>query len=307
MPFVGARTLVQPGRFLFPMDDDQMNSITTKWRSAPLLKKPLVEEATLTLTRDLVTIEDINPDSLPASTELATNINPPEKHQQIGLDASRKMLRGFLQGLEPPTGSRCATLIVDMSLHAAEMLKAAAKDHLLSSTGMSTYYMGFAAGEEKLEWAVSHFETWATEGFLDGSLPLPKSVSLPPAEIPADMVETAPPQPALNLLTWNKSAKVSGLPTLKTPNALLQKYHDHPRFATEFQSILEAARQEMPLDMVADENSKGGQKRAATFATEVGMQPPEKKAKEAATQEGLVKLEAIQYHIFCFLHISFGF
>lgn len=312
MHVLGARTLVQPGRFLYPMEDEHMSAVNTKWRSAPLLKKPLVEEATLTHTRDLLVIEDVSPESLPVTTEVATNINPPEKHQQIGVDAGRKMLRGFLQGLEPPTGSRCAVLIVDMSLRTAEILKAAATDHLLSSTGLSTYYMGFAAGEEKLEWAIAHFETWATERFLVGSLPLPKSVSLPPAELPGDMVEAAPPQPSLNVLTWNTKVKFSGLATLKTPSALLQKYHDHQRFATEFQAILETARQELPLDMVADESSsnKGGHKRPVTFNTETGMVPPEKKKKEesGAATPASVKLEAEQYHMLtCFLVHVFWF
>ena len=94
--------------------------------------------------------------------------------------------------------------------------------------------------------------------FLDGTLPIPKSVTLPPAELPSDMVEAAPPQPQLNILTWNKQVKLEGVATLKTPASLLTQYHDHPRFGTEFKAILEQARADYPLDMADDKKEKDG-------------------------------------------------
>lgn len=268
---------MQPGRFLLPMDEQMSQAVTEKWRAAPLMTKPLVEESQLTLTRDLLVIEDISPDSLPNTTYLETRVNPPEKHQQIGLDAARKILRGFLHGLEPPSAGRAAVLVVDLSIHTCEMLKASTLDHLLATSGMPTYYLGFAGGEDKVEWATQHFETW----MLDGSVPVPKSMVLPEANLPADMVEAAPPQPQMNVLTWCKTVKYQGLATLKVPPAILQKYHDHSRFGSEFQALLEQIRTDLPVDMAEEKSSSGsggsstaGVKRGLVPKTESGMAPP---------------------------------
>ena len=299
------RTLVQPGRFLLPMDEDSSQDVYNKWRAAPLLKQPLVEEAALTLSRDLLTIEDVAADSLPPSTQLDTYVNPPEKHQQIGVDAGKKLLRGFLQNLEPPTGSRCAVLILDLSVHTCDILKAAASEHLLASSGMSTYYLGFNGGDEKLEWANHHFENWLADSFLASTVSLPKSVILPPADLPAELVEAAPPQPPLNVLTWCKSVKYEGLSSLKTPSTLVAKYHDHPRFGSEFQAVLETARAEMPLDL--PEERGGGAKNKRTLpdqpGTEPGLHLPENKKQK--TEATAVKLEALNFVVSkCLLYRS---
>ena len=281
---------MQPGRFLFPMDEKSSQGLALKWRSAPLLKKPLVEEAILTQTRDLIQIEDASPNALPATTYLETHINPPEKHQQIGVDASRKLLRGFLQGLEPPTGARCAVLIVDLSLHTCDFLKAASMDHMLGNTGMSTYYLGFGAGDDKLEWAGLHIEEFLSTGFLEGSLSIPKSVSLPPPELPQEMVESSPAQPQLNVLTWNNKVKYNMVPTLKTPASLLTQYHDHPRFATEFRSLLEQSRVEYPLDMTPDDKAKDKEAKCGRAIT-LGVSKTDSGMAPASATQGKVELK----------------
>lgn len=304
MPFSGKnddrekRTLVQPGRFLLPMEESACQSVCEKWRAVPvpLMKKPLLEESQLTLTRDMLQIEDVSPDALPATTYMETHVNAPEKHQQIGLDAARKCLRGFLQGLEPPTGARSAVMVVDLSAHTAEFLKASVMDHTFATSGLPLYYLGFAGGDEKMEWATHHFESWMTDGLLDGSVPLPKSVTLPGATLPPDMVEAPPAQPQLNVLTWNKTVKYQGLPTLKVPAALLTKYHDHPRFGSEFQAALEKIRSELPVDMVEDKSGSGSSGKRGLLGpkTEPGMQPAKKETSAAA-----VKFEAHCYCLQC--------
>ena len=186
-------------------------------------------------------------------------------------------------------------LLVDLSVHTCEMLKACTLDHLLSTSGMPTYYLGFAGGEDKVEWATQHFESWMTDGLLDGSVPLPKSMVLPAATLPPDLVEAAPPQPQLSVLTWCNSVKYQGLPTLKVPPAVLQKYHDHNRFGSEFQTKLEQIRSDLPVDMAAEKTSGSGNcrsnaagpKRGLQPKTESGMAMPAKPA--AAEQQHLLK------------------
>lgn len=281
---------MQPGKFLYPMDDKDSAALALKWRSAPLLKKPLVEEAMLTQTRDLISIEDVSREALPSTTYLETYVNPPEKHQQIGVDASRKLLRGFLQGLESPTGARCAVLIVDLSIHTCDVLKAALMDSILSTAGMSTYYLGFAAGEDKLEWAGQHMEDWLANGFLDGSIALPKSVSLPPESLPQEVIEKTPPQPHLNVLTWCNKVKFEGVGTLKTPSSLLGQYHDHPRFGTEFRAVLEQGRAEYPLDM-SEDKAKDKDAKATKRGINLGIVKTEAGMAPGAGKPGTASLE----------------
>ena len=295
LTMLSGRTLVQPGKILLPMDDTASAEVLSKWRSGPLFRKPLCEEAELTPTRALLQMEDVSPEALPTTTNMDTYINPAEKHQQVGPDASKKLLRGFLQAMEPPNGGRCAVLIVDLSLHVCDTLKAATADYILSNSGLPTYFLGFAAGEEKLEWAEEHYTSWLATGFLDGTLPVPKSVVLPPAELSSDMVQAAPPQPQLNTLTWNKQVKYEGVPTLKMPASILTQYHDHGRFGSEFRAKLEQARKDYPLDMPAPdgkEKDNAAPKRAPLKLSKVesGLAPA---AKKQAAEANAVKLEAM--------------
>lgn len=284
---------MQPGKILLPMDDTASAAVVAKWRSGPLFRKPLCEEAELTPTRELLQVEDVSPEALPTSTNTDTYINPAEKHQQIGQDAGKKLLRGFLQGMESPSGGRCAVLIVDLSLHVCDGLKAATAEYLLSNSGLPTYFLGFAAGEEKLEWAEEHYTSWLSAGFLDGSLPVPKSVMLPPVELSSELVEAAPPQPQLNTLTWNKQVKYEGVPTLKMPPGVLTQYHDHARFGSEFKAMLEQARKDYPLDMPApdgkDKDSLPKRTPLKLNKVESGLAPA---AKNPAAEASGVKLEA---------------
>ncbi|CAJ1390130.1 unnamed protein product [Effrenium voratum] len=60
LPFQGRndkrekRTLVQPGRFLVPMEEESYQKVMDIWRTAPLLRKPLAEESVLLATRDML-------------------------------------------------------------------------------------------------------------------------------------------------------------------------------------------------------------------------------------------------------------
>lgn len=260
------RTLVQPGRFMLSMDDETHKKAMTNFRNVPLMRKPITEEATLLPTRDLVVIEDLSPDSLPNTTDLQTSINPPEKHQQLGVDAARKYLRGITQNLAG--NGRFAVFVVDLSCHTTEMCKAVQLEAPQAHVPM--YYMGFAADSNKLDWAQQHVETWLSEEFLNQGVPLPSSTVLPPKALPSDQCEAAPPQPQLSVLAWCNRVKFEGLPSLKTPDSLLVKYWDDQRFGSEFQNFLRTAREELPLDLKEEKagpaGSGVGQKRKSSVA-----------------------------------------
>ncbi|CAJ1385994.1 unnamed protein product [Effrenium voratum] len=270
LPFQGRnderekRTLVQPGRFLVPMEEESYQKVMDIWRTAPLLRKPLAEESVLLATRDMVTIEDIAENALPQTTDTSTHIKPAEKHQQIGVDAARKLLRGFVQGME--SSSRASILVVDLSLHSAELCKAALLEHACGQGQLQLpcYYIGFAADEEKLEWANHHMEEFLANSFLDQSLPLPKSASIPPAKLESGL-GAAP-----------AASAADGLASLKTPDPLLIKYDESP-FRTEFYEILAAAREALPLDLPAEKGAAAQAKRALKMTVEAAAAPLLKK------------------------------
>eukprot|EP00969_Alexandrium_andersonii_P156156 6904194-Alexandrium_andersonii.AAC.1 len=86
------RTLLQPAKLLFPMDEDQSKKAYQFWKGVQAFSRPLLEEAELMATRDMLVPEDLSDVSLPSTSDITTHINPPEKHQQFGVDAARKAL-----------------------------------------------------------------------------------------------------------------------------------------------------------------------------------------------------------------------
>ena len=270
LPFTGKtdererRTLVQRGRFLLAMDEEISKSNLNLWKADPLVKKPLVEEAALTPTRDLLIIEDVSEDSLPSTTDLTTSINPPEKHQQIGLDAAKKLLCSLTAGLELNTG-RSALLVVDLSTHTGEMCKASLIEG--EPAKLPVYYLGFTTDDDKEDWARQHLQAWLADQYLeDGGLKLPTSCSLPAKTLPAELQEAAPPLPQLSVLTWCKTRLFEGLASLKTPDSLLTKYWDRARFGAEFQSLIETARKDLPLDLPAESTDKNKKRKVSLGA-----------------------------------------
>ena len=247
-----------PARFLVSMEDDEVATKTlTVWRSAPLFRKPLTEEAELVLTQNLLTIEDLDEEAVPSTTNPTTHVNPPEKAQQVGPDAARKVLRGVLQGLQSPSGMRTALLLVDLSLHTCDFTRAAMLESFGGQLNMPLYYCGFGQTELKRDWAKEYMTDFVTTGLLSGEFPLPASATLPPVAIPADQVEAMPPQPQLLLMAWSQ-VKHEGLPSLRTPESVLKKWHDHPQFGEQFQSFLADLRKECPVDLPPSSKKGGG-------------------------------------------------
>lgn len=238
-----------PGRVLVSMEDELANQAAALWRSAPLLRKPLAEEAELVLTQNLCVIEDMDTTAVPATTNAVTHINPPEKAQQLGPDACRKCLRGICQGLQNPSGQRTVLLLIDLSMHTCDFARAAVLESFSGQMQLPFYYLGFGTEDLKTEWAKDFMVDFVSTGFLRGEFSLPAAASLPPAAIPAEKVEAAPPQPQLLLMTWCQKAKYEGLPSIRTPDSVLKKWFDHQHFSGEFKKFLAEKRELYPLDL----------------------------------------------------------
>ena len=70
-----------------------------------------------------------------------------------------------------------------------------------------------------------------TEKLLDGSLVLPGMV-VPPKDMPLETQTPLPPKPTLHVMPWS-GIEVEGVETLTTPEYIIKKWHDHPRYGQD--------------------------------------------------------------------------
>eukprot|EP00435_Cladocopium_sp_Y103_P075831 s119_g66.t1 len=229
------RSLLQPGTIVMPNTSDNHVSEGTwqYWRNSDLFRFNLVKDAVLPLSSELVEIEDLSELALPSTTDASTHPPPAEKFQQIGIDAAQKLLSAATSNLAAEA-ERTALLVVDLSSRTMEFAKAT-----------------YALRKISTIWASAK----QIASFLEGKLPLPSGAQpLGPAELPAELVSAMPSKPELGTLTWS-SKKQDGLPTLKTPDKVLQAWH-HPEFGGQMQDWLKKARAALPLDLPDEKNKR---------------------------------------------------
>ncbi|CAJ1407180.1 unnamed protein product [Effrenium voratum] len=202
------RALLQPGFILMPGGQEESSAHKATWqfwRSAPVFQQTVIGGVSLLPSLQMLTIEDM--------------------HQKLC-----------------QTRLRAAILIVDCSAHTLEFAKAVYEERARKSANVPLYYLGFAETSAELEWQQHHLQTWLSEGFLSGDLPLPAGApALMSKELPAELTSALPPKPELNTLTWSNK-KADGLPTLKTPEKVLLAWQSRTR-------------ETIPLDVTGDDPS----------------------------------------------------
>ena len=148
---------------------------------------------------------------------------------------------------------RPAILVLDLSSRTLEFAKATYELGRSGAAPGALYYLGFAESAAEEEWQRYHLGSWMANGFLEGTLKLPAgSQPLGPAELPPELVTGLPPKPDLTTLTWSNRKK-DGLVTPKTPDKVLQAWHDHAEFGENFRNWLTKAREATALDLSAEE------------------------------------------------------
>lgn len=112
----------------------------------------------------------------------------------------------------------------------------------------------------QVDWVKENVMETLARSFRDGTLNSP--IPLPPAEPEAEIA--MPPQPTLSILGWNsKSKTASGVATLKTPDRILQTWHDHTAWGGKFQEVLKTMRETHPLDLAPTATESNTKKRGA--------------------------------------------
>lgn len=285
------RSLLQPGSIVLPGDPKKAESTWQAWKSSDTFKFNLIKDAPLPLSAELVEMEDMSDASLPQGTDDKTHPAPAEKFQQIGQGAAFKLLSATLS--KAGEGDRKAILVVDLSSRTLDVAKAAYE--LRKSVNAPLYYVGFGDNEEQIEWQQFHMSTWLAQGFLDGSLPLPAGAPpLGSADLPAELVSAMPTKPDLGTLTWS-TKKQDGLPTLKTPDKVLQTWHDHTEFGAQFQDWLKKTKASIPLDIPDDKADSKKRNVESRDAAPSGAQESQAKKprQETVAEAGSSKLPTV--------------
>ena len=220
------------------------------------MRQAVLQDIPQITSAEMLVIQDMSEAALPASTDITTHVPQVEKHQQIGVTAASKVLTAFCSGLSE--AERAALLLVDLSTHTLEFVKAAYE--VRQNLNLPMYYLGFSQTEGELEWQKYHLGTHFAEKFLQGSLPLPPGTSpLAPQELPAALVSALPGKPELTTLAWSTKKTNDGLPSIKTPDKIVATWHDHHEFGSKFQEWLKQTREKGFLDIAAsaEEKTKG--------------------------------------------------
>ena len=137
------------GKIALPVDDAPFQATWTYWKSSQAFRKGLLDAVQMPAARDLVYVEDIAEEALPATTSLTHGSSsncPAEKACQLGLDAHRGILRGFLQGLNTRSYEQ-PHLVVDLFGHVGEMAKACLHEKFNATLSGPVYYLGFHADQ----------------------------------------------------------------------------------------------------------------------------------------------------------------
>ena len=284
------RPMQYMGKFTLPMafepEKQPQRYATGIWSSTALWNKATCEAAPMLKTRDMKTMDVINEEAAPTTTDVDTHQNPAEKTFQMGQNAMHKFLQSILTGIKTD-GKRKAVLVVDLFSHSTDLARAFVE--LLPTLQTSAfYYRGFSDCDDEKEWADDLVQRHIREAFLQEKFTIPGHTPMP-TEIPSEMLEDAPSKPTLHAMAWGEGVY------LKLPDPVLRKWHDHTRFGDPFQDWYTSAEAKKALGTAEEDMQTPRKTRAGDSATT----PPTKRAKTGEDDNDQQDQESSQV-CFCF-------
>ena len=167
------------------------------WKETPAIKDSMVDIGPQLRTKDMVTVASPSLTALPTTTDQDTHQSQAEKHNQIGVEASTRILNSFLTGLKP---GRRAVLVADLSMRTADMLKGFLQV-VHSSPGLPISYLGLCEDEEVREFAKQEALHFPSSKSCRGEWKAPPGTTIPPEELP-QQDEDVFNKPGLHVLQW---------------------------------------------------------------------------------------------------------
>jgi len=174
----------------------------------------------------MVTVEDVAMEALPATIETDTHAGHAEKHHQLGAPAYLRVLNAMLSGL--PSDQRGATMVIDLSLHTADMLKAFIT--FSQTFGQQTVYVGMCADEIAVDFCKAEGVHYTKQRILAGEITVPQ-FNIPPVEVPADSQSPDITKPQFVAMRWSGDRP-------RITEVDLKKWSGHEIFAEQFADMV---------------------------------------------------------------------
>ena len=229
------RPLLYHGRFVLAA---HIKEHETPWKHSLLYNDCLTAPAAQLATRDMRVVEDLDPSALPTSYDDSTTgtIQHAARYQQIGEDAADKVISTLLQNVD--FVERNAVLLIDLSPDVGDFFSAFVSNKVKLNTPM--FYFGVCKDDVHLEWFEKTWLEHLAKMFADAKLAVP-GFAPKSTEPPASLLESTPPKPQLNIMTWlpDKENKPGCPKGLAIPKSMVDMWYQHPIYGQEFRDFFD--------------------------------------------------------------------
>lgn len=210
----------------------------TPFKNCALLSRGRTDPANQVAAKDMLVIEDMDEKALPMSYDDSTDgtVQSGKKFEQVGPDATHKVLQCAFEGVE--FDGRKAIIVADVSLGVGDMFQAWVK--FKGSYQVPCFFFGVAESDVHKEWFEITHKAKLVEMFNSGSILIP-GFTPAGAEPPKEILEAAPPKPALNVATWlaDKTDSPGEPKGVRIPQAVMNLYYQHDVFGKEFRAFVD--------------------------------------------------------------------
>lgn len=195
------------------------------WAKVPLIvNNRTTARARMLATKDMLIMEDVADDAVPATSNLDAELNPADRYCQLGDHATAVVLDSTVRRLT--STERTAVLIVDIGPKTGDW----ARSVLCMDMAMPVHYAAVGDAAET-EWTKQSLLDHGVERFLTGELKIPEWTPL--AEHPDEGAFHEPAPPTLQVCGIDGSPKMIVLPDDR-------RWREHPTYGEKYMKVLEA-------------------------------------------------------------------
>ena len=192
------------------------------YRDTPLARTNRVEGAIPLQSKDMLQVEDLGEDDVPATTNIETHIPQAEKWHQIGVDACHRTLVACTNDLKTLAGPNAMVVIVQGGT-TCDMCRAWLKRR--APLGIPTHLILICGDASHLLWCRSFLQDTITDMYLAGELVVPGK-PCPAKEPPADLLLAPPDRPTLHAAAWAGREGSEDGHCMKLPANMLNQWKD---------------------------------------------------------------------------------
>lgn len=185
------RPMCYNGRFVYPSPLDLAKNCF--W-TCDLRRLQRTSEIPQLAAKDMKEIENLDPDSVPDTTDHSNRVKGASKYSQLGTPACKELWDSVLRGsTHDEVGP--AVLLLDLHVGVGDMLQAFCS---LRSSRPNTFYLGFCEDANETMYVEQLMKENLADMYAQGH-PLPTGEKLA-ENVPSDLLESLPGVPRMNVL-----------------------------------------------------------------------------------------------------------